>query len=105
MNTLNKNAVSPAKVIVAFAIVYIVWGSTYFFIQKAITGFPALLLGAIRFLIAGMLMLAWSLLRKEKIFVKKDVEHAAVSGFLMLFIGNGAVIWVEQYLPSAMVAI
>jgi len=92
-------------VIVAFAIVYIVWGSTYFFIQKAIQGFPPMLLGAVRFLIAGGLMLGWSLLRGEKVFVKKDIGYASVSGVLMLFIGTGAVIWVEQYLPSAMVAI
>jgi drug/metabolite transporter (DMT)-like permease len=52
-----------------------------------------------------MLMLAWSKIQKEKIFVKKDVQRAAISGFFMLFIGNGAVIWVEQFLPSAMVAI
>ncbi len=105
MNNSNNISASPIKVIVAFAIVYIVWGSTYFFIQKAITGFPALLLGSIRFLVAGILMLAWSTFQKEKIFVKEDVKNAAISGFLMLFIGNGAVIWVEQYLPSAMVAI
>ncbi len=53
-------------VILAFATVYIVWGSTYFFIQKAIVGFPTFLLGAIRFLIAGALMLAWSAFRGKK---------------------------------------
>ena len=100
-----SNTPSPLKVIIAFAIVYLVWGSTYFFIQKAITGFPPFLLGAIRFLIAGMLMLGWSKLQQEKIFIKEDVQRAAISGCFMLFIGNGAVIWVEQFLPSAMVAI
>ena len=75
-------------VIVAFAIVYIVWGSTYFFIQKAIQGFPPMLLGAVRFLIAGGLMLGWSLLRGEKVFVKKDIGYASVSGVLMLFVGT-----------------
>src|SRR5687767_13665792 len=78
MTTQNKTA-SPLLVILAFAIVYIVWGSTYFFIQEAIVDFPPFLLGEIRFII--------------------------VSGVLMLFIGTGAVIWVEQSLPSAMVAI
>ncbi|MEO6723030.1 MAG: EamA family transporter [Ferruginibacter sp.] len=105
MTTTKKQTASPLMVIIAFAIVYIVWGSTYFFIQKAIQGFPPMLLGALRFLIAGILMLGWSKLRGEKVFVKKDIGHAAVSGSLMLFIGTGAVIWVEQYLPSAMVAI
>lgn len=92
-------------VVVAFATVYIVWGSTFFFIQKAMTGFPPFMLGALRFLIAAVLMLGWSWLRREKLFVFKDIMSATVSGVLMLFIGTGAVIWVEQYLPSAMVAI
>ncbi|MGZ4049592.1 MAG: EamA family transporter, partial [Bacteroidia bacterium] len=55
--------------------------------------------------IAGALMLGWTLLKGENVFVIKDIKHAAVSGFLMLTVGTGAVIWVEQYLPSAMVAI
>ncbi|MEO6668291.1 MAG: EamA family transporter [Ferruginibacter sp.] len=105
MDTLNKKAVSPLLVIIAFATVYIVWGSTYFFIQKAIVDFPPFILGAIRFLIAGVLMLAWTGWRGEPVFVKKDIIRAAISGVLMLFVGTGAVIWVEQYLPSAMVAI
>lgn len=105
MDSLNKKTASPLKVILAFATVYIVWGSTYFFIQKAISGFPPFLLGAMRFLIAGVLMLLWTWLNGENIFVLKEIKHAAVSGFLMLTVGTGAVIWVEQYLPSAMVAI
>lgn len=105
MNAVAKKNVSPLMVILAFATVYLVWGSTYFFIQKAVQGFPAFLLGAIRFLIAGILMLGWSIFKGEKIFVRQDMKHAAVGGVLMLFIGNGAVIWVEQYMPSAMVAI
>src|SRR5882757_8159832 len=100
MDTLNKQKASPAMVIVAYATVYIVWGSTYFFIQKAIVGFPPFLLGAIRFLIAGILMLGWTIWRGEPVFVKKDMMRAAISGVLMLFVGTGAVIWVEQYLPS-----
>lgn len=101
----NKSNASPGLVIVAFATVYIVWGSTYFFIQKAEDGFPALMLGAIRFVIAGVLMLGWSLLKGEQLFIKKDIKNAAVSGILMLFVGTGAVIWVEQYIPSGVVAI
>lgn len=92
-------------VILAFAIVYVVWGSTYFFIQRAITGFPPLLLGAIRFIISGSMMLIWCKAKGQQLFIAEDIKHAAISGFLMLFIGTGAVIWVEQYLPSAMVAI
>jgi drug/metabolite transporter (DMT)-like permease len=49
--------------------------------------------------------MVWCAIKGEKIFVKQNILHAAVSGFLLLVIGNGAVIWAEQTLPSAMVAI
>ena len=105
MALLNNKAASPIMVIIAFAVVYIVWGSTYFFIQKAILGFPPFLLGALRFLLAGILMTGWCLLKGEKIFGIPNIKHAAISGVLLLFIGNGVVIWVEQSIPSAMAAI
>jgi len=102
--TPQKSA-SPLMVIIAFATVYIVWGSTYFFIKMAVDGFPPMLLGALRFLTAGILLLTWCKIKGEQIFIKRNIFHAAVTGFLLLVIGNGAVIWVEQTLPSAMVAI
>ena len=101
----NNKTASPLMVILAFAIVYIVWGSTYFFIQIAIKDFPPFLLGALRFLMAGALMFAWCLYKKETLFNWKNIKHAAVSGILMLFCGNGIIIWVEQSMPSGMVAI
>ena len=93
-------------VIIAFATVFIVWGSTYFFIGMAVHGFPPMLLGAARFLTAGLLMLAWCWMKGDRIWIgKKELGHAAISGLLMLFISVGGVIWAEQVLPSAMVAI
>ncbi len=93
-------------VIIAYAIVYIVWGSTYFSIRVALQGgFPPMLLGAFRFLLAGVLLLVWCALRGEKLFILKNVLNASVSGVLLLFIGIGVVMWVEQTLPSAMAAI
>jgi drug/metabolite transporter (DMT)-like permease len=50
-------------------------------------------------------MLIWCVYKKEKVFDLKQVMHAVLGGLLLLFIGNGAVIWVEQYMPSAIVAI
>ena len=105
MTGLTQRNGSTWMVILAFATVYIVWGSTYFFIQKAVHGFPPFILGAIRFIIAGGLMLGWAAMQGEKLFDKTTLKQAAISGVLMLFLGNGAVIWVEQYMPSAMVAI
>ncbi|WP_439696411.1 EamA family transporter [Mucilaginibacter sp. AW1-7] len=105
MATSSQKSASPLLVIIAFATVYLVWGSTYFFIKMAVDGFPPFLLGAIRFFMAGALLLTWCAVKGERIFVKRNMIHAAVSGFLLLVIGNGVVIWVEQALPSAMVAI
>jgi len=101
---INK-PVSPVMVIIAFATVYIVWGSTYFFLQVALQGFPPMLLGAVRFLIAGSLLLGWCAATGEKAFIIKNIFHASVSGVLLLFVAMGTVIWSEQTLPSAMVAI
>ncbi|SEJ54851.1 Permease of the drug/metabolite transporter (DMT) superfamily [Dyadobacter sp. SG02] len=92
-------------VVLAFATVYIVWGSTYFFIQRALEGFPPFFLGAFRFIIAGLLMLGWSVMQGEEVFSWKVMKPAIVTGLLLLFVGNGVIIWVEQFLPSAMVAI
>jgi drug/metabolite transporter (DMT)-like permease len=105
MTDLTTKKASTFMVVLAFATVYIVWGSTYFFIQKAVQGFPPFLLGAIRFLIAGILLMGWSIIRREEIIVKKNIKNAVIGGVLMLFIGNGAVIWVEQYMASGVVAI
>ena len=100
----SKNA-SPMLVIVAFAIVYVVWGSTYFFIQMAVHGFPPFILGAFRFILAGLIMAAWCVIKGENLFAIRGIKHAIISGILLLFFGNGIIIWVEQSMPSAMVAI
>lgn len=92
-------------VILAFAIVYLVWGSTYFFIQKAVAGFPPFMLGAFRFLLSGMLMTMWCVMKGEKLFGIPNIKHAIISGILLLFFGNGIIIWVEQTIPSGVVAI
>jgi drug/metabolite transporter (DMT)-like permease len=106
MNRLvEKNSANSFHVILAFAIVYVVWGSTYFFIQKAVHSFPPFLLGALRFFASGFIMLLWCVYKREKVFAGSSIIHAVIGGILLLFIGNGAVIWVEQYMPSAVVAI
>ena len=100
----NKQA-STLLVIVAFATVYLVWGSTYFFIRVAIQHMPALILAFLRFVIAGILMMAWCAFRGEKIFDWKSIRPAVISGFFLLVIGNGAVVWSETYVPSSLAAV
>ncbi|MBD2703465.1 EamA family transporter [Spirosoma sp. BT702] len=105
MSQNTTKSASPLLVAGAFAIVYIVWGSTYFFIQMAVRDFPPLLLGALRFFAAGVIMLTWAFLKGEQLFNKANIITSAVVGFLLLVVGNGIVIWAEQTIPSALVAI
>ncbi|MGN8067700.1 EamA family transporter [Mucilaginibacter sp. SG564] len=105
MKTATSNKPSTFLVVIAFVIVYVVWGSTYFFIQMAVHGFPPMLMGAVRFFTAGILLLTWCQLKGDKLWVKRDIITSAISGLLMLFVGTGIVFWAERTLPSAMVAI
>jgi drug/metabolite transporter (DMT)-like permease len=105
MNATVKKEASTLMVVVAFTTVYLVWGSTYFFIQKAIQDIPPFIMGALRFFTAGLLLMIWCIYKKEKIWSLKQFKVAAVSGILLLFVGNGAVIWAEQSLPSSLVAV
>ncbi len=105
MSNIVKAAPSKLMVILAFAVVYIVWGSTYFFIRLAIEDFPPFLMAALRFVVAAVLMFIWCGYTKETLFNWQDIKPAIVSGLLMLGIGNGAVVWSEQYLASSLVAI
>jgi drug/metabolite transporter (DMT)-like permease len=101
----EKKAPSALWVIIAFATIYIVWGSTYFFIQKAIADFPPFLMGAIRFLAAAFVMFCWAFWKGEPLWNFSLIKVALVTGFLLLFVGNGAVIWAEKTIPSSLVAI
>ena len=93
------------RVVIAFAIVYIVWGSTYFFIRLSVEHIPPMLVGVLRYLVAGLLMLGWCVIRLEPLFTKGVIGPAFVSGFLLLCGGNGILIWSEQYVPSSLAAV
>jgi len=101
----TQKTVSPVMVVVAFATVYLVWGSTYFFIQKAVQHIPAFIMGAMRFIAAGLILMAWCAIKGEKLWGWQQIKPAVISGIFLLFIGNGAVIWAEQTLPSSLVAV
>lgn len=92
-------------VILAFAAIYMIWGSTYLGILLAIESIPPFIMAATRFLVAGSLLFAWALWKGEKLPDLRSITRISLSGMLMLFIGNGAVTWVEQYLPSGLAAI
>lgn len=101
----NNKPASLLLILAAFAAVYIIWGSTYFFIELTVKYIPPMVIGGLRFLLSGSIMLMWVAFRGERIFDRSSILSSAISGILMLFIGNGAVIWAEQYLHSSFVAI
>lgn len=105
MTVHYKKGASPAMVILAFATVYIVWGSTYFFIQRAVLEIPPFMMGAMRFILSGLILMGWCMYKGERIWDKQQVKVAAVAGLILLFVGNGAVIWAEKTLPSSLVAV
>lgn len=103
--SLIKKEPSKALVIAAFVAVYLIWGSTYLGIAYAIHTIPVFMMAATRFIVAGGLLLLYCLIKGEKMPGIKSFGVIGVGGVLMLFVGNGAVAWAEQYLPSGLVAI
>jgi drug/metabolite transporter (DMT)-like permease len=92
-------------VLVAFAAVYLIWGSTYLAIRVGIESFPPLLLAGSRHLIFGLIF--YPLLRWQT-GIRPTAAHwgtAVVTGVLLLFVGNGGVCVAEQTVPSGVAAL
>lgn len=96
---------NKGMVILCYAIVYLVWGSTFFFIEKALHSFSPFVLGSLRFILAGSLLFTFCGIRGYVLWDKKAVKEAVLVGFILLFIDMAAVIWSEQYISSAIVSI
>ena len=97
--------VSKISVVIAYFLIYVVWGSTYYFIGVALLGLPTFLLGALRFSAAGLLLLTLCLLRKERVLRPSLIRRSAVSGIILLFVDMGAVMLAQRYVSSSLVAI
>lgn len=102
---MNEKNPSVASIVLAYLVVYIVWGSTFFFIEKALHSFSPFVLGSIRFIIAGTLLMGYCKLKGYNIINKKDIKQAIFVGFLLLFVDMAAIIWAEQYISSGIVTI
>lgn len=89
----------------AYFLIYVAWGSTYFFIGNALHGFPPFLLGALRFTVAGLLLLSYCRLRGEAVFRIALARKSAACGLVLLFIDMALVMVAQQYLSSSLVAI
>lgn len=95
------------KVIIAFALVYVFWGSTYLAIRiTSAEGIPPLVMCAVRFLIAGpVMLLACSLFGRNIRISRPEAVRLAVVGILLLVAGNGTLAWAEQYVPTGFAAL
>ncbi|PWV51602.1 EamA family transporter [Chitinophaga sp. S165] len=92
-------------IVLAFMAVYIVWGTTYLAVIYGLRGFPPFMLSALRYLMAGILLLGWCFIRKEKWPGWQVVRTCSISGLFMLVGGSGMVAWAEQYVTSGQAAI
>jgi drug/metabolite transporter (DMT)-like permease len=105
-NLTPSSAPSRFALVVAFAIVYVVWGSTYLAIRFAIETMPPFLMAAARFLIAGSLLYAWARLAGGAARPGRPQWAATtVVGLLLLLGGNGLVVWSELRIPSGVAAL
>ena len=104
-NTEPPHARTSTLVIIAFGLVYVVWGSTYLAIRVGIESFPPLLLAGSRHLLTGLIL--YPILRR-KTGMRPTASHwrmSFITGFLLLFIGNGGVCLAERTVPSGVTAL
>src|SRR3954468_22560143 len=94
------------NIVLAFAAVYIIWGSTYLAIRFSIETIPPFFMAGVRFLIAGGLLYGWMRIRghaPRPTFA--NWRAAFIVGGLLLFFGNGGVVYAEQTIPSSLAAL
>lgn len=89
----------------AFAAIYLIWGSTYLAALIGLESIPPFLMASMRFLVAGALLASWCIIRGERLNLGAVLPRNALAGSLMLGGGTGSVIWAEQYLPTGLAAI
>jgi drug/metabolite transporter (DMT)-like permease len=103
------NAAIPAsrwKIIVAFGLVYVFWGSTYLGIGIAVESVPPGIMCATRFLIAGTLMLAYCAVTGRRVrFTARELSHLAAVGTLLLMGGNLTLSYAELIVPTGLAAL
>ena len=93
---------------VALCAVYVIWGTTYLAIRVVNETLPPLLAAAVRFLVAGALMYAWTVRRGDRAGDRPgrvQWKAAAIVGTLLVLGGNGGVVWAERTIPSGLAAL
>jgi drug/metabolite transporter (DMT)-like permease len=93
------------KTLLAFAIIYLVWGSTYFAIRVGVREVPPFLFAAMRFLIAGLVLYGWIIARGEPSPSGVQWASASLLAILFFLLDYGLVYWAEQRVPSGITAV
>jgi len=93
------------KLLSAFAVVYVIWGSTYFAIRVAVQSIPPFLMAGLRHLTVGVAF--YPLFRRLSGEKPTGLQWrtTAITGCLLLFLGNGTVSWAERIVPSGITAL
>jgi drug/metabolite transporter (DMT)-like permease len=99
----HRTVLRPAYL--AWLAVCLIWGTTYLGIRVALETIPPALVGGIRYVIAGAMLVVILLARGERFPALTNWPGLALLGFLMICLGNGGVIWAEQWVPSGIAAV
>ncbi len=89
----------------AWITICILWGTTYLAIRVALESLPVALLGGFRWMAAGLILTALLPLFGERLPSVRSWRSIALTGFLMNVLGNGLLVWAEQYVPSGLAAV
>jgi drug/metabolite transporter (DMT)-like permease len=89
----------------AFAIIYFVWGSTFLAIRIGVHEVPPLLFAALRFMVAGLLLYGWMIARGERSPSRQQWMSVLLLAFLIFLVDYGLLFWAEQHVPSGIAAV
>ncbi len=93
------------KILLAFAIIYFVWGSTYLAIRIGVHEVPPFLLAAMRFLVAGIVLYGWNIARGERSPTARQWASICLIAALIFDLDYGLLFWAEQRVPSGIAAV
>lgn len=92
-------------VILAFLALYLIWGTTYLVIAIGLKGFPPFIMAGLRFLAAGILLVGYSLWKREGIPPRSSLIKNAFLALVVLAGGQGLLMWSEQFIASGYASI
>ena len=101
----SRTRPSTARLVAAFAAVYVLWGSTYLGIRFSIETLPPFFTQGTRFFLAGAVLYAWARWRGQPAPSRREWIGSAITGALLFVCGTGGVVWAEKYLPSGVAAL